>query len=511
MERHQHGVVSARGFTPFDALERRVRRIASGLGALGVRPGTCVALLMRNDAAFLEVSYAVMRLGAHAVPINWHFKSEEVAYVLADCGAKALFAHRDLLAAVADAVPADLAVFAVAAPPALLEAYGVAPAPAAPAGAIAFEAWLETLAEHPGPALPAPMSMIYTSGTTGAPKGVRRHAPSPGQTAALDEVRATIYGLRPGCRALVPGPLYHSAPNSFALNAGRLADVVVVAERFDPEGLLAVIEREAIDTVFMVPTMFIRLLKLPAAVRRRYDVSSLRHVIHAAAPCPPDAKAAMLEWFGPVIYEFYGGTETGPVSFATPEDAVRKPGTVGRASPGALIRILDEHGRQLGSGSVGEVFSCFPIYPDFTYHNNDARRAEVETDGFVTCGDIGYLDDDGYLFICDRRRDMVISGGVNIYPAEIEGVLHGLAGVHDCAVFGVPDAEFGEAVMAVVEPADGVVLSPDAIRAHLSAHLAGYKVPRAVEIRHGLPREDSGKIYKRRLRDPYWVDAGRRI
>ena len=508
MSRHGKGVVSASGFRPFDALERRVRQIASGLEALGTGPGDCVALLMRNDAPFLEVSYAVMRLGAYAVPLNWHFKAGEIAYILADCGARALFVHEDLLAGIADALPPHLAVFAVAPPAGLLEAYGVAPVKQP---IPRFEPWLETLPEHPGPALPGPMSMIYTSGTTGVPKGVRRLAQTPEQTAVLDALKALVYGLKPGIRALLPGPLYHAAPNSFGLGSGRIGDLLVLMERFEPEALLRIIEQEAIDTVFMVPTMFIRLLKLPPEVRRRYDVSSLRFVIHAAAPCPADVKTAMLQWWGPVIYEFYGGTESGPVSFVTPGEALKKPGTVGRASPGALIRILDGDGRELPQGSVGEIFSRIEGYPDFTYHNKDALRADVEQDGFITCGDMGYLDQDGYLFICDRRRDMVISGGVNIYPAEIEGVLHGMDGVHDCAVFGIPDAEFGEALMAVVEPTEGAALSPDAIRAHLSAHLADYKVPKAVEIRRGLPREDSGKIFKRRLRDPYWADAGRRI
>jgi len=516
MTRHEKGVVSASGFTPFTEIEQRARKIATGLEALGVGPGSCVAILLRNDTPFLEVSYAVMRLGAYAVPLNWHFKAEEIAYILADCEAKALFAHADLLnadllAAVADHLPQGLPVFAVTPPAALLTAYGVAPVAVPTTDAVPFEAWRDSLAEHPGPVLPAPMSMIYTSGTTGVPKGVRRQAQSAEQSAVLDEMRAIVYGLQPGIRALLPGPLYHSAPNSFGLKSGKIADLLVLMDRFDPEELLAIIAREAIDTVFMVPTMFIRLLKLPAEVRARYDVSSLRHVIHAAAPCPPNVKTAMLKWWGPVIHEFYGGTESGPVSFARPEDALRKPGTVGRASPGSLIRILAEDGSLLPQGAVGEIFSRIEAYPDFTYHKKENLRAEVEKDGFVTCGDMGYLDEEGYLFICDRRRDMVISGGVNIYPAEIECVLHSMEGVHDCAVFGIPDAEFGEALMAVVEPTEGVSLCPETIRAHLAASLANYKVPKAVEIRRGLPREDSGKIFKRRLRDPYWVDAGRKI
>jgi long-chain acyl-CoA synthetase len=261
----------------------------------------------------------------------------------------------------------------------------------------------------------------------------------------------------------------------------------------------------------MVPTMFIRLMKLPDSVRRKYDMSSLRHVIHAAAPCPADVKRAMIEWWGPVIYEFYGSTESGAVTFATSEDALKKPGTVGKVSPGAELRFYGEDGRQLAAGEIGEIYSRIPGNPDFTYHNRAEKRAEIDREGFITSGDVGYIDEDGYVFICDRKRDMVISGGVNIYPAEIEAVLHALPGVHDCAVFGIPDAEFGEALMAVVEPQAGSVLDIADIRARLKAQLADYKVPKHVEIRNQLPREDSGKIFKRRLRDPYWERAGRRI
>lgn len=511
MTRHKTGLISASGFTSFETLEQRGRKIAAGLESMGVGPGTCVALLMRNDTPFLEISYAVMRLGAYAVPLNWHFKAEEIAYILADCDAKALFAHDDLLAAAAGVLPAGLPVFSVTTPPGLRRAQGTVDATPSIINAIAYEPWRDGLEEHAGPIRPAPMSMIYTSGTTGVPKGVRRSAQTVEQTAVLDGLRSTVYGLKPGARTLLPGPLYHSAPNSFGLKAGKVCDLLVLMDRFDAEELLRVIEREAIDTVFMVPTMFVRLLKLPPEVRARYDVSSLRHVVHAAAPCPADVKFAMLEWWGPVIYEFYGGTETGPVSFATPQDALDKPGTVGRASPGSQIHVLAEDGTILPAGAVGEIFSRIEGYPDFTYNKREAMRAEVEQDGFITCGDMGYLDEEGYLFICDRRRDMVISGGVNIYPAEIEGVLQAMAGVHDCAVFGIPDGEFGEALMAVVEPTDGVDLSPEGVRSHLAMSLANYKVPKAVEIRRGLPREDSGKIFKRRLRDPYWVGVGRKI
>jgi long-chain acyl-CoA synthetase len=358
--------------------------------------------------------------------------------------------------------------------------------------------------------LSPPLTMFYTSGTTGHPKGVRRPAPTPAQMAAIERMRREIFGISPGIRCVVPGPLYHSAPNAFAMRAGRVAEVMVLMPRFDPVGFLELIERERLDTMFMVPTMFVRLLKLPEAVRRRHDLSSLKFVIHAAAPCPPDVKQAMIDWWGPVIYEFYGSTESGAVTLASSADTLRKPGTVGRAVEGAELRILDDEGRILPAGEVGEIFTRMPGLPDFTYHNKPEERVKIDRDGFITSGDVGYLDADGYLFLCDRKRDMVISGGVNIYPAEIEAVLLGLGGVKDCAVFGIPDPEFGEKLMAVVEPA-GVTLTLDDVSSYLRLHLADYKVPKVIEIGRDLPREDSGKIFKRRLRDPYWQGAGRRI
>jgi long-chain acyl-CoA synthetase len=324
-------------------------------------------------------------------------------------------------------------------------------------------------------------------------------------------MRARVYGLKPGARALLPGPLYHSAPNAFALRAGRLGGALVLMPRFDPEEFLRVVQDEKIDTIFMVPTMFIRLMKLPDHIRKKYDTSSLRHIIHAAAPCPADVKTAMIDWWGPVIYEFYGSTESGAVTFASSEDALKKPGTVGKIAPGAELRFIGDDGQILPQGEIGEIYSRIAGNPDFTYHNKPEKRAEIDRDGFITSGDVGYLDADGYVFICDRKRDMVISGGVNIYPAEIESALHALPGIHDCAVFGIPDEEFGEALMAVIEPQPGVVLDLAKVRTDLKKALADYKVPKQMEIQSNLPREDSGKIFKRRLRDPYWAKAGRTI
>jgi long-chain acyl-CoA synthetase len=490
----------------------RVDRIASGLQKLGVRQGDCVCMLMRNDIAFIEAAYAAMRLGAYGVPVNWHFKPEEINYVLKDSGTRVLIAHADMLHPLRDAIPDGVTALSVPTPPEILANYKInSDHLATPDFAIDFESWLTQQPRYDGPAVPQPQNMIYTSGTTGHPKGVRRNAPTPEQAASIERMRGMIYGLKADIRALLPGPLYHSAPNSFGIRSGRLGGALVMMPRFDPEQFLRLIQDEKIDTIFMVPTMFIRLMKLPEQVRRNYDMSSLRHIIHAAAPCPADVKRAMIEWWGPVIYEFYGSTESGAVTFANSEDALKKPGTVGKISPGAELRFIGDDGEELPQGQIGEIYSRIAGNPDFTYHNKPEKRGEIDRDGFVTSGDVGYIDEEGYVFICDRKRDMVISGGVNIYPAEIEAALHAVPGVHDCAVFGIPDEEFGEALMAVVEPQPGVTLDIASVRAQLKTSLADYKVPKHVEIQANLPREDSGKIFKRRLRDPYWERAGRRI
>src|SRR4051812_41809097 len=508
----RHGVLSGDRLRSFDDINDRAGRIAAGLAQLGVQQGDSVSILMRNDIAFLEAAYAVARLGAYAVPVNWHFKPEEITYVIEDSGSRVLIGHADMLHQLRHAIPPQVSTISVPTPPEIAANYKIDPsALAAPEGAIDLDRWLSAQAPYDGPAVPAPHNMIYTSGTTGHPKGVRRFAPTPAQQASADAMRARVYGLTAGSRALLPGPLYHSAPNAFALRAGRLGGLLVLMPRFDAEEFLRIVQDEKIDTIFMVPTMFIRLMKLPAEIRARYDVSSLRHIIHAAAPCPADVKAAMIDWWGPVIYEFYGSTESGAVTFANSEDALKKPGTVGRIAPGAELRFLGDSGEILPQGEIGEIYSRIAGNPDFTYHNKPEKRAEIDRDGFITSGDVGYIDADGYVFICDRKRDMVISGGVNIYPAEIEAALHAIPGVHDCAVFGIPDAEFGEALMAVVEPQPGVKLDLASIRSQLKVSLADYKVPKHIEIQANLPREDSGKIFKRRLCDPYWERVGRRI
>ena len=381
-----------------------------------------------------------------------------------------------------------------------------------PSGFIDWSRWLANFAPAPPRALPSPGAMIYTSGTTGRPKGVRR---LPVDEAQLQQLYAPImmaFGIRPGMRTIIPAPLYHSAPNTYAALAVRAgAELIVLMPRFEPEELLALIERHRITHIQTVPTMFVRLLKLPEDVRSRYDVSSLQFVVHAAAPCPAEIKAGMIEWWGPVINEYYGSTELGTVTFCTAQEWLSHRGTVGRALPGVELRVLDEHGQDAQPGQPGDVYARIVAGSDFTYHGDDTKRRAAEKHGLISVGDIGIMDADGFLTLCDRRHDMVISGGVNIYPAEIEAALVAMPEIADCAVFGIPDDEMGEVLCACIQPAFDAPEDEAAIRVHLRAHIAGYKVPRTIVFMAELPREDSGKIFKRRLRAPYWEGRSARI
>lgn len=355
--------------------------------------------------------------------------------------------------------------------------------------------------------------MIYTSGTTGKPKGVRRRPFGPEHIAAQSEILVHGYGLTPGddMRVLMTGPMYHSAPNSYGLAAAALAKTIVLQPRFDAEQLLAMVRDHRITHMHVVPTMFVRLLKLPSEKRLSYDVSSLRFVVHGAAPCPVEVKKQIIDWWGPVVHEYYGSTETGLITGHDSEEALNRPGTVGRPLPGVTIRVIGDSGREVAAGEIGDVYVRSQSVPDFTYHGREDERTDIERDGFVTVGDIGWIDERGYLYLCDRRRDMIISGGVNIYPAEIEAALLAIEGIRDAAVFGIPDEEFGEAVCAYVQPERDTSVSRAEIHDELARSLSRFKIPKVIEFSEDLPREDSGKIFKRRLREPYWAGAGRRI
>ena len=507
------GLVSGGRRLSFDAFAADAARAAAALAAQGLGIGDSVALLMRNDIVFLLATAGAQQAGCYPVPINWHGKGDEVRFVLEDCGARLLIAHADLLKGVVSVLPPGLMVVVVETPPEIAAAYRVAKSACRPdAHHVEWDDWLTAHGSSPPPQ-PGPVrdSIIYTSGTSGRPKGVRRATADPATAQRVEAMRRGIYGFRAGMRTVLVAPMYHSAPNSYALRAVRQAELVLLLPRFDAEELLQVIAEQRITHLFMVPTMFIRLLNLPAETRARYDLSSLEWIIHAGSPCPPAVKQAMIAWLGRVIHEFYGGTESGCVTYCDSADSLRHPGTVGRGIDGSVIEIHRDDGTLASVGEPGEIFMRVTYVPDFTYVGRADLRAEIERNGLITCGDIGFLDADGFLFICDRKRDMVIVGGVNVYPAEIEGVLIGMPGVRDCAVFGIPHPEYGEGLMAVVQPEEGGALRVDAIRAFLATRLADYKVPRTIEMRTELPREESGKIFKRRLRDPYWVGLSRTI
>jgi long-chain acyl-CoA synthetase len=499
------------------ALSERAARAASGLASLGIGRGDLVALYLRNDLAFFEASAAAGLLGAYPTPVNWHYTPTEARYLFENSGAKAVVIHADLLAGVREAVPPGVAVLVVETPPEIAAAYGIAAEAArAPAGLPVWDRWLEGFEPLKEPLGEAPGTVIYTSGTTGHPKGVRRAPPTPEQTALTGQIigRAfgfTGFGAPDEIVTVMTGPMYHSAPNAYGLASARIGATVILEPRFDPEELLAMVERHRVTHLHMVPIMFNRLLKLPEAVRSKYDLSSLRFVVHAAAPCPAPVKREMIQWWGPVINEYYGSTETSAVVFCNSQDWLTHPGTVGKAWPEAEVRIIDADGANLPPQAVGEVVARIRGMADFTYHGDDQKRRDSEKAGLIAPGDVGYLDEDGFLYLCDRAKDMIISGGVNIYPAEIEGELAKMPGVADCAVFGIPDEEFGEAVCAVVQPMPGETLTEAEVKAWLRGQVAGYKVPKRVEMAAELPREDSGKIFKRKLREPFWEGLDRRI
>jgi len=525
------GVRCGERFSSYEELYGRALRAARGLHELGVGADDRVALLLRNSIEYVEASIAPAPLGAAKVPINWHWRGEEVAYVLRDSRAKALVVHDDLWPAIRASVPDGVRVIVVPAGESAAEAGGAEAGARAGVEAdarAAVEAGAEADAEPPGDALwwprwlsrlepwreapdGLPPSIIYTSGTTGRPKGVVRAPTTEAKREALRALFDEVFKLGPQERTLIPAPMYHSAPNAYVGAAVLHGMHMTLMRGFDAEEFLRLVERDRITVVQMVPTMFVRLLSLPERVRSRYDVSSLRWIVHAAAPCPPQVKRAMIDWLGPIVAEYYGSTEVGLITFAASEEWLAHPGTVGRTLPHATLKVLGADGRELPPGQSGEVHMRLDVLSDFTYEGDEAKRRAVERDGLVSCGDVGYLDEDGYLYLDGRTSDMVISGGVNVYPAEIEACLLSLPGVRDCAVFGVPDDELGEVLAAHVQLHEGASVSAADVRAHVHARLAGYKTPRVVEFTDSLPREDSGKIFKRRLREPYWRGRERAI
>jgi len=439
--------------------------------------------------------------------MNWHWTPEELAYVLDDSEAGAFFIDErfgaegiETLARLNRRVGLTLTT-------------GPANGPFG-----GYEAFLAAAPDAEPQAQTMGAPMYYTSGTTGFPKGVRAAQNRPPQPAdglaplgrgALTALRMPHAGTH-----LLCGPAYHSAQWTWSFLPLLGGNTVVMRDRFDPAETLDLIDRHKVTAVHLVPVQFLRLLGLDDAERERFDGSSLAAVWHGAAPCPPDVKRRIIDWFGPVIWEYYGGTEGGILSTCSSQEWLERPGTVGRILPAYEVKVLDDEGAEVATGSPGQVWFRNRTGADFEYHNAPEKTAAAHRAGYGTLGDVGFFDADSYLYLSDRKIDMIISGGVNIYPAEIEACLVNHAAVHDAAVFGIPNDEFGEEVKAVVELVPGAIPSAGTatdLQAHVRAHLAGYKVPRSFDFVDELPRLATGKLSKRVLRDPYWATTGRSI
>jgi acyl-CoA synthetase (AMP-forming)/AMP-acid ligase II len=482
-------------------LNARVNRACAVFQALGLRRGDRCVSVQYNSIAGFEIAHALRKLQAVSTPMNYRLRGQEIAYILNDSGAKVVVAGPEFTAVVDEARPAV--------EDAEQRRWLVLGDGPAPPGWELFEELMAAASEEeppPPPGITGP-SMIYTAGTTGHPKGAYRPQGT-GPEVALQWIGA--FGLTPDDVHLLAGPGYHSAPGAFAGLQQILGATCVVLRRFDAERALQLIDRYRVSTTFMAPIMVKRILDLPEEVRRRYDVSSMRVLIVAAAPFPADLKRRAVEYFGNSVYEFYGATETGIVTLIGPDDLLRKPQSCGRPFPGVEIRLLDDAGNEVGVGEPGEVWVRSPQLLD-EYFNKPEATERNRRDGFFSVGDVAYRDEDGYLYICDRKVDMIISGGVNIYPAEVEAVLGTHPAVQDCAVIGVPDPEWGEAVKAVVQLRPGATATAEELIAHCADRLADYKRPRSVDIVDDLPRDAAGKLLKRQLRDRYWTAVGRRV
>jgi long-chain acyl-CoA synthetase len=488
----------------YGELFAEANRLVHGLRARGLGAGDGVAAVLPNGTELLSLYFAAMQAGWYLTPINHHLVGPEIAYIVDDCDAAALvvserFAGEAALAAQAIGLPEERR-FAV--------------------GTVDGHRPLADLTDGQPATRPdnreAGAPMHYTSGTTGKPKGVRRRlsGADPDVAAGMGGGFLGLFGIKPydDNVHICGSPLYHTAVLVFASTSLHVGHPVVLMDRWTPQEMLRLIDEHRVTHSHMVPTQLHRLLALPEDVRDSFDGSSLRTMIHAAAPCPPDIKRRMLEWWGPVIYEYYAATEGGG-TLVTPEQWLAKPGTVGLPWPMSEIRILDDDRNDLPTNEPGTVYMKLG-QGDFEYFKDKGKTAANRLEGFFTVGDVGYLDEDGFLFLCDRKSDMIISGGVNIYPAEIEAALLTHPSVADAAVFGIPHADWGEEIKAVVEPAPGVV-GDDALTHDLLLHcaerLARFKLPKSIDYTTEMPRDPNGKLYKRKLRDPYWAGQARAI
>jgi long-chain acyl-CoA synthetase len=490
----------------FGELDDDSNRVARVLHERGLRFGDHVAFFMPNNDWYMKLVLAAARSGLYYTAINYHFNADEVAYILDDSDSKAVFVDASLGAVLGDLI--------ACLPPVVANRFVVG-------GPVdGFELLDDAIASQPAEPLEEQFEgspMLYSSGTTGRPKGiqypnVQREFP---HETGMHSIIANGYGITSDTVYLSPAPLYHSAPLNFNTGVIRAGGTSIIMERFDPAEFLALVERHRVNVTQLVPTMFVRMLKLPEEERTRYDLSSLQNAIHAAAPCPVEVKERMIEWWGPIVFEYYAATEGGGGTSITAEEWLQHKGSVGRSMTG-ILHIVGEDGEELPPGEVGVVyFERDPGSLSFEYHKDAQKTADAhDAHGWTTVGDMGYVDADGYLYLTDRRDFMIVSGGVNIYPQEAENLLIVHPKVMDAAVFGVPNPEMGEEVKAVVQPLDWADAGPELEReliAYCRDHLAHYKCPVSVDFEQELPRQPTGKLYKRLLRDRYWGDKQSRI
>jgi long-chain acyl-CoA synthetase len=484
----------------FSELAARAHQTVHAMRAAGMTAGDSLAISLPNDVDIVVWQLAASEAGWRYFTVDPRLSSDELGEILIHSEAKALVVHADACRGLSDAGHVAIRI-AVG---------GTGPA---------FVDQKQLLAGHPmdPPAdRTAGTPIVYTSGTTGKAKAILHPTPPAAPDDLADAMKTFGHAFRfqPLTGAhLVSAGMHHGGCRAFYMGALHVGQALVIMSKFDPEGALRMIEKHHVTTGYMVPTQFVRLLRLPAETRRSFDLSSLESVVHSAAPCPPQVKAQMMDWWGPVIWETYGGTE-GAATIASPQRWLEKPGTVGRAIKGMTVRILDDDGVQLEPNELGNVYLESQVGGGFSYHRDPEQTAAAYRGKAFTLGDIGYLDDDGFLFIADRKKDMIISGGVNIYPAEIESVLLAHPAVADTAVLGAPDPEWGEQVRAVVQPSAAYSPSPelaDELIAYCRGRLASYKCPRRIEFHPELPRTETGKLAKRALREELWAGADRQI
>jgi acyl-CoA synthetase (AMP-forming)/AMP-acid ligase II len=493
----------------YAALNDRANRTANAFRTLGASAGERVAVQAFNSVEGFEVASGLRKIQVVGVPINFRLRGEELAYVIDDSGSRIVCAGPEFVG------PLEAARQHISGERTFIALGGTSTsAPTLPSPSRG-EGWMsfEDLLAGASPDEPASegigglgATMIYTSGTTGRPKGAYRP-----QGVSLEHVLDSIqlFGLQSDDVHLMAGPGYHSAVGFFTALTTACGGTVVIMPKFDPEEALRLIDRHRVTTTFMAPTLLQRIMDLPAATRGRYDVSSVRGLILGAAPCPFSLKERAIAYFGECLYEFYGATETGVNLILRPEEQLKKPGSAGRVAPGQEMRLLDDHGGPVPDGQPGEIWVRSEWLA--TYFNRGDATARSMREGYFSVGDVAYRDADGYYYICDRKIDMVISGGTNIYPAEVEACLHAHPAVQDVAVIGVPDDHWGEAVKAVVLLQPTASATEGELIDWCRGRIADYKRPRSVDFTDDLPRDQAGKLLKRKIREPYWKDAGRRI